>query len=186
MPCFLNVKDFFCIYWLPWYSWNIAQSGIKHQKINQSMYILKKNRCIGHCIKPLQKTKIFFPIQLLNAMVQPLPLPQEVQGWAIVWKSVYGRGAKCYTEWWRGRHGRDRMVVGFTTAYAIRMLWVWISNRARCTTLCDKVCQWLVTGLWFSPGPPLSTNKTDGHGITEILLEVALNTIKQTTKQNDE
>jgi hypothetical protein len=65
------------------------------------------------------------------------------------------------------------------------MLWVWISIRARCTTLCDKVCQWLVTGRWFSPGPPVSsTNKTDRHDITEILLKVALNTIKQTNKNN--
>jgi hypothetical protein len=33
----------------------------------------------------------------------------------------------------------------------------------------------------FSPGPPVSsTNKTDSHVITEILLKVALNTIKQT------
>ena len=50
----------------------------------------------------------------------------------------------------------------------------------RCTTLCDKVCQWLATGWWFFPGPPVSsTNKTDRHDITEILLKVALNTIKQ-------
>jgi hypothetical protein len=61
------------------------------------------------------------------------------------------------------------------------MLWVWISIRARCTTLCDKVCQWLATGSWFSPGPPVSSiNKTDRHDITEILLKVALNTTKQT------
>ena len=32
------------------------------------------------------------------------------------------------------------------------MLWVRITIRARCTTLCDKVCQWLATGRWFSPG----------------------------------
>jgi hypothetical protein len=45
--------------------------------------------------------------------------------------------------------------------------------------LCDKVCQWLATGQWFSPGPRVSsTNKTDRHDITEILLKVALNTIK--------
>ena len=45
------------------------------------------------------------------------------------------------------------------------------------TTLCDKVCQWLVTDRWFSPGPLVSsTNKTDRHNITEILLKVALNT----------
>jgi hypothetical protein len=35
-----------------------------------------------------------------------------------------------------------------------------------------------VTGRWFSPGIPVSsTNKTDCHNITEILLKVALNTI---------
>ena len=52
--------------------------------------------------------------------------------------------------------------------------------QVRCTaiTLCAKVCQWLATGQWFSPDTPVSsTNKTDGHNITEILLKVALNTI---------
>jgi hypothetical protein len=40
------------------------------------------------------------------------------------------------------------------------MLWVKISIRARCTTICDKVCR------WFSPGPPVfSTNKIHGHDI---------------------
>jgi len=44
-----------------------------------------------------------------------------------------------------------------------------------------KVCHWLATGLWCSPGTPVpSTNKTDRHDITEILLNVALNTINQT------
>jgi hypothetical protein len=34
---------------------------------------------------------------------------------------------------------------------------------------------------WISPGTPVSsTNKTDRHHITEILLKVALNTINQT------
>jgi hypothetical protein len=38
---------------------------------------------------------------------------------------------------------------------------------------------------WFSPGPPVSsTNKTDCHDITEILLKVALKTTKQTNKLN--
>jgi hypothetical protein len=64
------------------------------------------------------------------------------------------------------------------------MLWVRISIRARCTPLCDKVCQWLATGRWFSLGPPVfSTNKTDHHDITEILLKVALNTIRQTKQK---
>jgi hypothetical protein len=63
------------------------------------------------------------------------------------------------------------------------IMWVRISIRARCTTLCDKVCQWLATGRWFSQGPPVSsTDKTDHHDLTEILFKVALNTIKQTNK----
>jgi hypothetical protein len=43
------------------------------------------------------------------------------------------------------------------------------------TTLRDKVCQWLAAGQWFSPVS--STNNTDRHDITEILLKVSLNTI---------
>ena len=85
----------------------------------------------------------------------------------------------CYVT---ARRGHDRMVVGFTTTYAISAyhhwcLWVRNSIRARCTTWCDEVCQWLATDRWFSLGPPVSsTNKTDRHDIAEMLL----NTIKQT------
>ena len=44
------------------------------------------------------------------------------------------------------------------------------------TTCYDKVCQWLATGRWFSPGTLISsTNKTDCHDITGILLKMALN-----------
>jgi uncharacterized protein (DUF1919 family) len=61
------------------------------------------------------------------------------------------------------------------------ILWVRITIRAMCTPLCGNVCQWLVTGLWFSPSSPVSsTNQTDCHDIAEILLKVAWYTIKQT------
>ena len=98
--------------------------------------------------------------------------------YAIFWYLVrlfYFGGCCCH----------DHMVVEFTTTYAISAYhhWCWgrISIRSRCTTLCDKVCQWFATGQWFSPGPPVSsTNKTDCHDITEILLKVALITTKQT------
>ena len=85
---------------------------------------------------------------------------------------------------------RDCMVVGFTTICAIclspLMLWVRTPFMVRClvlnTTLCDKVCQWLATGLWFSLGTLVSsTNKADRHDITEICLKVALITINQPT-----
>jgi hypothetical protein len=49
------------------------------------------------------------------------------------------------------------------------------------TTLCDKVCQWIATGRWFSLGTPVSsTNKTDRHDINEIWLTVAWNTLTLT------
>ena len=44
----------------------------------------------------------------------------------------------------------------------------------------DKVYQLLAHGRWFSPGTPVSSaTKTGRHDIAEILLKVALNTIKQ-------
>ena len=57
------------------------------------------------------------------------------------------------------------------------LLWVRIllSREVLATTLCDKLCQSLAAGQWFSPVS--STNKTDHHDITEILLNMALNTI---------
>ena len=59
------------------------------------------------------------------------------------------------------------------------MLWVRILLRERCTTLCDKVCQWLAAGRCFFPGTSISSNdNADRNDITEILLKVALNTIK--------
>ena len=43
----------------------------------------------------------------------------------------------------------------------------------------------LAKGQWHSLGTPVfSTNETDCHDITEILLKVALNTINQPNNQN--
>ena len=59
------------------------------------------------------------------------------------------------------------------------MLWVLISIRVRCRALCEKVCQWLAIGRWFSRCPPVSPiNKTDRHDIAEILSKEVLKTIK--------
>jgi hypothetical protein len=85
------------------------------------------------------------------------------------------------------RRGSDRMVVGFTTICAISAYHHWsrmFEPRSWWgmldTTLCDKVCQWLVTGWSVSQGTPVSSiNKTDRHNIAEILLKVALSTINQ-------
>ena len=62
-------------------------------------------------------------------------------------------------------------------------LWVRTPLMARCI-LCNIMWwsfQWLATGLWFSPDTLVSsTNKTNRHDITEILLKVVLNTITLT------
>ena len=53
------------------------------------------------------------------------------------------------------------------------MLWGWTHSwwGVLDTTLCGKVCQWLTTCPWFSLGTLVfSTNKTDHHHITEIVL----------------
>ena len=62
---------------------------------------------------------------------------------------------------------------------------LWVQSRSWWsvldTILCDIICQWLATSLWFPPGTPVSsTNKTDTHNISEILINVALNTITLT------
>jgi hypothetical protein len=44
-----------------------------------------------------------------------------------------------------------------------------------------------VAGWWFSQSTPVSsTNKTDHHDITEILLKVVLNTITLNEIDNDD
>ena len=41
----------------------------------------------------------------------------------------------------------------------------------RCNIMWKKACQWLASGRWFSLGTPVSsTNKTEHHDITEILI----------------
>ena len=81
---------------------------------------------------------------------------------------------------YKSRHGH--MVTGYTTTCAINAYhscefepqpWRGVLD----TILCDKACQWLAAGRWFSPGTPVSsTNKSDQHDLTEILMKVALNT----------
>jgi hypothetical protein len=67
--------------------------------------------------------------------------------------------------------------IWYSYGQLLNTLWVqtYLRRGVLDTTLCDKVCQWLLTGQWFSPGTPVSyTNKTDRHDKTEILLKVSL------------
>jgi hypothetical protein len=89
----------------------------------------------------------------------------------------------------RGHCGRDHMVVwiySYLWNQCLSQLTLWVQTPLRLdvlyTTLCDKVCQWLATGQWFSPDTSVSsTNKTDCQNITELLLR----TIKPTNLTPD-
>jgi hypothetical protein len=83
----------------------------------------------------------------------------------------------------RGRRGRDRMVVGFTTTRPISNVGVRTPFIAKCNRY---------NIMWYSLSVTCgrsvdfclySTNKTDSNDITDILLKMALNTINQ-TKEN--
>ena len=80
------------------------------------------------------------------------------------------------------RHSISRRLIAYSIItipgvnWTIKTINNWIFQLT--SYACDKVCQWLMGGRWFSPGTPVSfTNKNDGHNITELLLKVALSTI---------
>jgi hypothetical protein len=57
-----------------------------------------------------------------------------------------------------------------------------ITIKVVCSNRSGEVNSILTAGQLFSPGTPVSsTNKTDRHDMTEILLTVALDTIVQPT-----
>ena len=79
------------------------------------------------------------------------------------------------------------MVVGFTTTYAIsayhHLCCEFKSRSGRDVQhYVIKFVRDLQQVCGFLQGPVSSNNKTDRHDITEILLKVALNTIRQTNK----
>ena len=95
----------------------------------------------------------------------------------LKWNNHSKQGTKfaIYIAYW-GRRGRGRMVVGFTTCYAISAY-----HHERSGEAYSIPSMWLITDRWFSPGTPISsTNTTDCHDITKPLLKVALNTIFRT------
>ena len=97
---------------------------------------------------------------------------------------------------WLLSHACGKYLFSKITKYHRGLSWSWsynylfaISVRVRIplmravldTTSRDKVCQWLAAGRLFAPGTLVSsTNKTNRHDITEILLKVALSTITLT------
>ena len=151
----------FSLYFILGYrlGWNVCKNNLTHIKI--LVKIQKKHNCFI----------IYCCICACTAVRGPWQSDEELQYMFFLferWKFLsYG-----------GCYGRDGMVFGLTTTYAIsayhHLSCEFYSRSWRDaldTTLCDKVCQWLGAGQWFSPGIPVSSNKTDHHNITEMLLK---------------
>ena len=86
----------------------------------------------------------------------------------------------------RSHRGCDRMIDGYATNCAINAYhhlscdFEPRSWRGVFYATFYKVCQCLATGRRFSSGTTVSTtNKTERHDITDILLKVVLNTLSQ-------
>jgi len=68
-------------------------------------------------------------------------------------------------------------IYNFLCNRCLSSLKLWVRTLLMVRFTWYNVCYWLATGQWFSSGSPVSsTNKTDRHNITEILLKVVLNT----------
>ena len=95
--------------------------------------------------------------------------------------TIYGTRSEQVTNKIRDCHDRDRMIVGIKTTYAISAF------HHGCYEF-ESRSGWGVQHYvikFVSDFPVFSTYKTEGHDITEILLKVALNAIKQTNKQTN-
>jgi hypothetical protein len=60
----------------------------------------------------------------------------------IFWVCSWPVGISCY--WYRAN------IFNYLCSQSPLYVWVWIAIRTKCTTLCNKVYQWLPTGRWFS------------------------------------
>ena len=93
----------------------------------------------------------------------------------------------------RGHRGLDRMVVRFTTTYVISDYHHWCCEFKSCSGrgVEHYVIKFIsdlrqISGFLRLLYSSSSTNKTDHHDITEILLKVMLNTIKPTKKNQSD
>jgi hypothetical protein len=165
---------------------NVASSNPSLKSVNNRQCYGKRTVTNNDVQNTTQKTKYRVKTDL-----------DKYWGWTrMLWNSVITVVNKLALLWWRDyckcdlRYSWATCMV-WNMAVAVQSFKYWniltpLTLRVRTplrrgvfdTTLCDKVCQWHAAGRWFSPGTPVSsTNKTNGHDKTDILLKVALNTI---------
>jgi hypothetical protein len=84
----------------------------------------------------------------------------------------------------KGRRGSGSWIYNYLSNHAVHITTKVVSSNPNHGEMYSiqhymiKVYQWLATGQWFSPGTLVSsTNKTDRHDITVLLVKVALNNL---------
>jgi len=79
---------------------------------------------------------------------------KTIKGSTVIYKTLnWKRKTELHAPYYKGDcRCRDRMIYNYLCDFESRS---WRGVLA--ITLCDKVCQWLVIGWWFSPGTPVLT-----------------------------
>jgi hypothetical protein len=158
--------------WILNLRWTTSQNNVQHENPGAMTKYVSNTCSDGNLITIVCiLISLIAPLQLSSNVLWSLAVVSIVR--IIILKVIFWTN-KCikaaeYTrrciDWWIWRLTTIAMVLLVKSEYT---LW--------CTTLCDKICQWL--------GPPVSfTDTTDRHDIIKILLKVALNIINQTSKQ---
>ena len=106
-------------------------------------------------------------------------LQQNMIFWSSYWVTHFSCGGLSWSRWY------GSCIYNHICNLCLSPLTLWVRipvmRGELDTTLCDKSFQWLVAGWWFFLGTLVSTtNKTDCHNITEILLKGVFNTITLT------
>ena len=82
-----------------------------------------------HC--EIGKTNVIILMKYMSCFVWFLKLSFSCIKLTLLWKEIY-------------------LSLILNRTLSPLMVWVLTQLLARCTTLCDQVCQWLETGRWFS------------------------------------
>ena len=165
---------------MPRYSWNTAKVDVRHQSINLYcanlisgvMVSIVASSGLDRGVKSCSGQTKDYKVGICCFSAKHAALMRKRQDW-FARNQMYVLALSL--SW---SYGSWIYNYKYVPMQSVPMLRVWIPLMARCIryNIILYWCQWLATGLWFSPDASLSfINKTDRHDTTEILLKVTLN-----------
>ena len=129
----LNVCRIYCCL----FYYNGGQSGMPRERAGVGFVY-----CLILCISGCMKKNMFKINCIIVSNTRLITLILSIQRW-----------------WWSWSYGS--WIYNYLCNQCLSPLTLWIPFRwgVLDTTLCDKVCQWLVAGRWFSQCPPVSLHQ---------------------------